>query len=268
MQADCAKSNDLQAKGLVAALFALMLVLYACSTAPSPGTSDPSQNAPKPYYVMGKWYHPLPHARDFTQSGIASWYGRQFHGRSTANGETYDMFGISAAHKTLPLGTYVRVYNYDNHRQLDVRINDRGPFVSGRIIDLSYGAAKKLGVVGPGTARVKITALGTPKSRPTGQKSRPAYTPGAYYTGNFTIQVGAFTRFANAKRLARQLGRSYKNSHISISSMAGVTVYRVRVGRCTTLNQAKQYERILQERGFVNAMVVAEDPPGAAGKVG
>jgi rare lipoprotein A len=115
-------------------------------------------NYPKPYKISGKWYQPLPYARGYRERGLASWYGKKFHGRKTANGETYNMYGISAAHKTLPLGTYVTVKNLDNGKTLVVRINDRGPFVKGRIIDLSYGAAKKLGVVGPGTARVDVLA--------------------------------------------------------------------------------------------------------------
>jgi rare lipoprotein A len=106
------------------------------------------------------WYQPLPHARDFRQRGEASWYGRDFHGRQTASGEIYDMYAMTAAHKTLPLGTYVRVQNRDNNKTVDVRVNDRGPFVRGRIIDLSYTAAHKIGVVGPGTAAVEIAALG------------------------------------------------------------------------------------------------------------
>jgi rare lipoprotein A len=101
---------------------------------------------------QGKWY----------QEGVASYYGRKFHGRKTANGERYDMYGVSAAHKTLPFGTVVLVRNMKNGRELKVRINDRGPFVKGRIIDLSYGAAKKLGMVQDGIVAVKIRVVRSP----------------------------------------------------------------------------------------------------------
>ena len=106
-----------------------------------PQTQTRKPATQKSYKVMGKWYHPVAQSDGFTQKGKASWYGKKFHGRKTANGERYDMYGLSAAHKTLPLGTWVRVNNRDNDRTLDVRLNDRGPFVRGRIIDLSYGAA-------------------------------------------------------------------------------------------------------------------------------
>lgn len=97
-----------------------------------------------------------------TQTGLASYYGPQYHGRTTANGETFDMYGISAAHRTLPFGTWVRVKHRDTGRQVDVRINDRGPFIAGRIIDLSYGAARKLGMVEEGVAPVRIKILDVP----------------------------------------------------------------------------------------------------------
>ena len=106
----------------------------------------------KPYEVNGQLYTPLADHTGFAQEGTASWYGPNFHGKLTSNGEVYNMYSMTAAHKTLPLGVYVRVHNLANGRQAVVRINDRGPFVKGRIIDLSYAAAKDLGVVGPGTA--------------------------------------------------------------------------------------------------------------------
>jgi len=195
-------------------------------------------------------------ARGFSQRGIASWYGEDFHGRQTSNGETYDMYGISAAHKTLPLGTYVRVVNLDNNRSLDVRINDRGPFVRGRIIDLSYGAAKELGVVGPGTAPVDIVALGAPA--PGASPSKPGYLPVDYYSGNFTFQVGAFVDRANAQRLADRLADRHENAHIVAFNDGQRTFYRVRVGRCTTLDAADRYERALAKEGFTDVFTVAE----------
>jgi rare lipoprotein A len=113
------------------------------------------------YEVFGRRYQILGSADGYRERGLASWYGEAFHGRPTANGETFDMHALSAAHRTLPLDTWVEVVNLDNGRRLVLRINDRGPFahVNERIIDLSYAAALELGVVGPGTARVDVRAL-------------------------------------------------------------------------------------------------------------
>lgn len=114
---------------------------------------------PQSYEEFGERYEILDSSEGFREKGIASWYGIDFHGRSTSSGEIYDMYQITAAHKTLPLPTYVRVNNLDNGRTLVVKVNDRGPFIEGRIIDLSYAAAYRLGVTGPGTATVEILAL-------------------------------------------------------------------------------------------------------------
>ncbi|MFJ2446364.1 MULTISPECIES: septal ring lytic transglycosylase RlpA family protein [unclassified Pseudomonas] len=112
-----------------------------------------------PYTVLGKTYYPMPESKRYVETGTASWYGTKFHGQNTANGEVYDLYGMSAAHKTLPLPAYVRVTNLDNKRTVVLRVNDRGPFYSDRIIDLSYAAAKKLGYAETGTARVKVEGI-------------------------------------------------------------------------------------------------------------
>ncbi|MGO4004682.1 MULTISPECIES: septal ring lytic transglycosylase RlpA family protein [Pseudomonas] len=112
-----------------------------------------------PYTVLGKTYYPMPESKRYVETGTASWYGTKFHGQNTANGEVYDLYGMSAAHKTLPLPAYVRVTNLDNKRTVILRVNDRGPFYSDRIIDLSYAAAKKLGYAETGTARVKVEGI-------------------------------------------------------------------------------------------------------------
>jgi rare lipoprotein A len=240
-----------------AALWGGLLILAACSSqsyAPPP-PSSPGQ--PKPYRVNGRWYQPIAHARGFAQEGIASWYGRQFHGRKTSSGETYDMYAMTAAHKTLPLGTYVRVRNLRNGKTLDLRINDRGPFARGRIIDLSYAAAKTLGVVGPGTAPVKVTALGAPALGAKGGAA-PGYVPVDYYSGNFTFQVGAFAERANAQRLVGQLNRRYRNAHMTTYFDGQRTFYRVRVGSSSDLEQAAAYEQALIRDGFTGTFIVAE----------
>ncbi len=112
-----------------------------------------------PYTVLGKTYFPIQESRNYRAEGTASWYGTKFHGQNTANGEVYDLYGMSAAHKTLPLPAYVRVTNLDNNRTVILRVNDRGPFYSDRIIDLSYAAAKKLGYAESGTARVRVEGI-------------------------------------------------------------------------------------------------------------
>ena len=111
----------------------MLFLLQACASAPPPPTP---KGHPKPYRVNGNWYKPMPDAKGFSQRGIASWYGKKFHGRKTSSGEVYDMYAMTAAHKTLPLGTWVRVRRLDSGKQIVVRVNDRGPFVHGRIIDL------------------------------------------------------------------------------------------------------------------------------------
>ncbi len=212
-----------------------------------------SPGAPKPYKALGKWYQPLPNARGYHEKGIASWYGNDFHGKKTSSGEIYDMYAETAAHKTLPLGTIVRVRNLNNHHQIDVRINDRGPFVSGRIIDLSYACACKLGVVGPGTAPVEVVAIGTTAPPAAGTDMRDYY-----YRGNFTIQVGAFSDLKNAERLKMRLARAYQNVHIQPYDDVRGRMYRVRVSSSTSLDKAVQYEKMLISRGYRDAFAVAE----------
>jgi len=223
---------------------------------PSPGyTTQPKQL--KPYKALGKWYQPIESSYGFRQRGLASWYGKKFHGRKTSNGETYDMYKSSAAHKTLPFNTYVKVHNLSNGKKLDVRINDRGPFVRGRIIDLSYKAAQELGVVGPGTATVEIVALGVPENQETENKTEKSYTPVDYYSGNFTFQVGAFIDKQNAEKLKVELDQKYKNAHIAKFDNGSEIYYRVRVGKFSTLEQARAKEKIMTDDGY-DPIVIAE----------
>jgi len=226
--------------------------------AKKPSVTSPKKATQRPYKVGRNWYQPIPHAHGFTQKGIASWYGKKFHGRKTSNGEIYNMYAVTAAHKTLPMDTWVRVKNLDNNRSIDVRINDRGPFVRGRIIDLSYSAAKRIDMVGAGTARVEIFALGAAASGEPSSKRPPAFVPVDYNKGNFTFQVGAFKERKNAERLRQALDRRYKNAHISEYDSPDGLFFRVRVGRITDLAQAEAYEQILIEDGFNQAFIVAE----------
>lgn len=233
----------------------LIIVFIGCAATHGPPPKRPA-GYPKPYKVFGKWYQPLPDSKGFRQRGIASWYGKDFHGKKTSNGERYDMYAMTAAHKTLPLGTYVRVHNLENDLQVEVRINDRGPFVRGRIIDLSYSAAKQIGIVGPGTAGVEVVAMGTPVATDGG--TGRSYVQGDYYSGNFTYQVGAFANRSNAERLKRTLDKKYRNAHITVFDRGDQVFYRVRVGKFTNLEEAVKHELVLIEDGYTDAILIAE----------
>ena len=240
------------------ALFVIVFLFafWGCTRTTTSPPPKQKPGHPKPYTVFGKWYQPLPDSKGFRQRGIASWYGRDFHGKKTSNGEIYNMYAMTAAHKTLPLGTQVRVHNLENGKKVDVRVNDRGPFVRGRIIDLSYKAANKIGIVGPGTADVELYALGSP-SISDGGTSR-SYVQGDFYSGNFTFQVGAFLNRENAERQKRELAKKYKNAHVTVYDRGDKIFYRVRVGRFKTLDEAARQEEILIQDGFPDAFVVAE----------
>jgi rare lipoprotein A len=243
-------------KGAIGALLAAILI-QACASAPPPAPEGRPQPIPKPYRVGKTWYQPLAHARDFRQTGIASWYGKDFHGKNTSNGEIYNMHAMTAAHKTLPLGTFVRVKNLTNGKSIDVRINDRGPFVRDRIIDLSFAGASRLDIVGPGTAPVEIEALGTPVP-PVAKGTVGGYIPGDYYSGQFTFQVGAFANRQNAERLKDKLSHRYANAHIDTTHTGEEIFYRVRVGKCTSLEEAQKFEQGLNQNGYPEAFIVAE----------
>ena len=240
--------------GLILYVAALFGFVIGCAVYEPPAPQQPP-GSPKPYKVFGRWYQPLPDSKGFRQRGIASWYGEDFHGKKTSSGEAYDMYALTAAHKTLPLGTYVRVRNLENNRQVDLRINDRGPFVRNRIIDLSYAAAKAINIVAVGTARVEVIALATPAVTDGGT---PRYEAVDLYAGNFTFQVGAFVNRANAVRLTAKLGQKYKNAHIKVFDRGDKIFYRVRVGSFSTLEQAAAQEEILVRDGYEDVFVVGE----------
>ncbi len=234
---------------------ALLLFSYGCAGIE---VSSRTPAHTKPYKVNGKWYSPLSDGNNFRQRGTASWYGKAFHGKQTANGEIYNMYGMSAAHKTLPLGTYVRVTNLNNRRKIDIRINDRGPFVRGRIIDLSYAAAKRLRIVGPGVAPVEIVSLGTTARSGSHKTSRGSYTPVDVNKGNFTFQIGSFRNRKNAEKQRRKLARRFRHAHISVFDSGYGIFYRVRVGRYSDLRRAQKKIAALKRAGYRNAIIVAE----------
>ncbi len=168
---------------------------------------------------------------------MASWYGPGFHGRKTANGETYDMDAMTAAHKELPFGTVVRVKNLDNGRVVNVRINDRGPFVRGRVIDLSRAAARAIDMLGPGTARVTLSA----------SLRRAASGPAIY-----SVQAGAFRSRDRARELAAELRRDFE-----VELQTAGAWHRVRVGGRRSLEAARKLAAELRRRGFDAAVVEA-----------
>lgn len=210
----------------------------------------------KPYEVDGKRYDPLRDHQGFSQRGIASWYGRKFHGRKTSNGEIYDMYALTAAHKTLPLGVYVRVTHLQNGRSVVVRVNDRGPFVAGRIIDLSYAAANRLGMADAGTAKVQVQALGY---RQSDQGVVTYRQPSSYDIGSFAVQIGAFSVRENAYRLAGQMRSRYGKAEVQAAQVNGQQMYRVRVGHYRSLERAKQAAQDFSLSGFGGSFVVAFD---------
>ena len=170
-----------------------------------------SAGNPSSYVVLGKRYHVMQSSAGYVERGLASWYGTKFHGRKTSNGETYSMYKMTAAHRELPIPTYVLVTNLKNGREVIVRVNDRGPFHPNRIIDLSYVAAKKLGIVGSGTGVVEVRSIdprtwNKPKpAKPTQTASKPQSYDVLY------IQAGAFSSQHNAKQLQQELNSLFPN---------------------------------------------------------
>lgn len=177
------------------------------------------------------------------QVGTASWYGPGFHGNRTSSGEVYDQYDLTAAHQTLPLGTRVAVTNLQNGREVEVRINDRGPFAKDRAIDLSYAAARSIGMIGPGTALVRIEVLGA---------EQPQLVSTAY-----TVQVGAFADHGNALRLKGTLDKHFDGVYVATQNGQVGQYYRVRVGRFKQHDQAVAFARSVTPLGL--SAIIVED---------
>jgi len=179
-------------------------------------------------------------------TGVASWYGPDFNGKLTASGEVYNMNALTAAHKTLPLGTIVEVKNLENNRSVRLTINDRGPFVRGRIIDLSYKGAKELGVVKKGTARVRVT--------PVGRDARyiKYIRVNDSGSGDYTVQLGAFTSRERAERLLKAIGVEGLSgrAYVEKAIVSGKTFYRVRAGDFTSRAEAVKLAKSLAYEGY------------------
>ena len=209
---------------------------------------------PHSYVVYGKRYFTLPSSRGFVERGVASWYGQKFHGRRTSSGEVYDMYKRTAAHKTLPLPTYVSVRDLSTGREIVVRVNDRGPFLKNRIIDLSYAAATKLGIADKGTGFVEVRAL-----EPGFVGSRPG--AGARRDGSAAIfiQAGAFQVAANAEKLRSALtGVSRVPVRVLRTSHEDQPLYRVRLGPVSGVEEADRIVDTLRTLGFERPQIIVE----------
>jgi len=195
-----------------------------------------------PYTVMGVTYEIMDDYRNYRERGIGSWYGTKFHGRKTSNGEIFDLYAATAAHKTLPIPSYARVTNLENGRSIVVRVNDRGPFHADRIIDLSYGAAVKLGYMAQGTAQVEVEVLNI-----AGVDDRRGTTPGSYRF----LQIGAFGSEAAARQLRDELS-AVVSAPVAISPVAsnGSSLYRVRVGPMDEPGQLSTVQQQLADGGY------------------
>jgi rare lipoprotein A len=251
----------------------LALLLAGCSTTayktpplpslPPPGDIDAipepipkveprsARGNPRFYTVLGRRYFVLDTAQGYLERGVASWYGPGFHASTTSNGERYDMYAMTAAHKTLPLPAYVQVTNLRNGRSVVVRVNDRGPFKDGRIIDLSYTAASRLNMLKEGTTFVEVRAL-TPEQK--SQPPAPAQTPDALY-----VQAGAFGAKENASRLLERLReQGIDKTFVREDNVNGRTLYRVRVGPIPSVNEFDRVLARLRALGIGDAQLAPE----------
>ncbi len=294
-------------------LLAAALTLAGCGTITNTGDSGPAHSMdlsrtpdlvpryeprsrygnPDSYVVNGQRYAVLASADGYVERGIASWYGNKFHGQRTSNGEIYDMYGMSAAHRTLPLPTYVQVTNLDNGRRTIVRVNDRGPFHGNRLIDLSYAAASKLGIVETGTARVEVRAIDPGQPSPlstvatatpaaaatTPQPATPAAAvaapaavviqgadlaaaePATLKPAGLYLQIGAFASRDNAEQLRSRLAASDGLPPVVIQQGTNgdnAPIFRVRLGPIPNVEEADRLTRRLNSLGVGTPRVVVD----------
>ncbi len=209
----------------------------------------------QPYRINNITYYPIPSSSGYVETGIASWYGDDFHGRPTSNGEIYDMYDHTAAHKLLPMNTVLLVKNLENGNETIVRINDRGPFIRDRIIDLSYEAAKKLHLHNKGLGKVRITALAPSDTRGEGVFSK-AYQYN-FDQGEFYVQIGSFKIKNNALRLQRKFTDAGHTTVIQKYFHPAYVFFRVQVYVGTSLHIARKAETALHKYGYQGAFVIA-----------
>jgi rare lipoprotein A len=261
---------------LLMGLFILSGCTFGVPMGSSPGETPGTDNIeldatgksrygnPGSYVVFGKRYFVMKSAQGFVQRGIASWYGPDFHGKRTSSGETYNMHEMTAAHKTLPLPTMVRVKNLTNGKTAIVKVNDRGPFAHDRIIDLSYAAANKLGVIGPGTAEVEITALSATNHKAAAAEPRPPVRAIPLPTatvednaGEIFLQLGSFGSEVNAVNMRNKLNAQNEQAIlISPIDTGSGTFYRVRLGPLLDVSEAESVQKRLLRKGYQNVRIV------------
>jgi len=267
------------------AIFALILAaaLSACGTLPEMTRIEPSDGPPRhvvdlssipdavprvePFskygnpdsYLVGyQRYYVLSNNAGYVERGVASWYGTKFHGKRTSSGEPYDMYAMTAAHKTLPLPTYARVTNLRNGRTVVVKINDRGPFKDNRLIDLSYAAAVKLGITAEGTGLVEVRAL-DPRNPEAYRTPGPVTATPPAGNPNLYLQIGAFSSAENAERLRTRLGSVTRgNVRVVRAEIDRRTVYRVRIGPMAGVDEADRMSRELALLGLEDSRIVID----------
>ncbi|WP_334223807.1 septal ring lytic transglycosylase RlpA family protein [Thiosocius teredinicola] len=229
---------------------------------------------PVSYVVLGKRYHTMRDHKNFKQRGIASWYGKKFHGRRTSSGETYDMYRMTAAHKELPIPTYAEVVNLENGRRVVVKINDRGPFHENRIIDLSYAAASRIGMLGKGTALVevrtidpsgpqgatKVAATTAPAAPPSVEPTAPPLPPEQVAKApRIYLQAGAFSSSHNAEQLRQRLQNGLARTvRVSPTVTADGQMHRVQVGPLASVETADQVSAQMHQFGVAEPIVIIE----------
>ena len=212
-----------------------------------------------PYTVLGQTYHLMDDETGYREQGIASWYGKKFHGRRTSNGEVYDMYAMTAAHKTLPIPSYVRVTNLDNRRQVVVRVNDRGPFHGGRIIDLSYAAAQRLGFANHGTARVEVEIIVPGDQPPAPLRAEEASDAVAIPSGEQTyLQVGAFSTLGAAEQQRERVSGMVGYPVVIHSPEELPELHRVRIGPLTNTTEVAEVREQLRRNAIEQTHIVKE----------
>lgn len=230
---------------------------------PVPREEPRSRYGNGPYYqVLGRRYQVMSTGSGYRERGVASWYGKKFHGKPTSSRETYDMYAMTAAHKTLPLPSYVRVTNLRNNRSVIVRVNDRGPFVSNRIIDLSYAAAERLDMIRDGTSLVEVTTIGfdelesdEPARQVRLEDAAETLSPAA----TIYLQVGAFGDAENARRRFSMLRDGGVGPAFVHEDAAGSgALYRVRIGPIADVTQYDSIVEQLQRLGISETHLVTE----------
>lgn len=212
-------------------------VMFACgkksvNTYPTP-EQKPSSSTPG-YKIEGS-----------TQTGLASWYGIEEHNNYAASGERFSKHDYTAAHKTLPMGTVVRVTNLENGRDVIVKINDRGPFIGDRIIDLSHAPAQSIDMVQKGVVKVKVEVVSTPSTKTSN-----------YFTPEYTVQVASYSNMSSANNVKRTLDRQYNNVRVESVKIKGNKYYRVRVGRYDSKNDAKKAASKLRKQGYTTRVIL------------